>query len=385
MSLVLRRDDPRIWRLYGDPLVSAQTHGPLSGLSVAAKDVFQIAGQQTGFGNPYFLEQAPVNFQHARVVQQLLDAGVTIQGIAHSDEFAYSLDGINAHYGKAPNPYAADRLAGGSSSGSASAVGWGFADVGLGTDTGGSIRIPAAYQGLYGIRPSHGAVSVDGVIPMATSFDSVGWMTRSPEVLKRVGDILLPQSSPVGSPRFVTVSELTRFANTDVREPLSQLTYGLDAKSVDWPGVTLDELSDFVILQAFEVWQSHRDWLEGNLHHLGDDVRERFEMAAMIRADDAKAAEENLNEVRERLIDWLGDRILIMPTAPTLAPRFSDDLSAVRGQIQRLACVAGIGRMPAVTIPLRAQEDLWAGACLVAAPGQDRALLDLVFELKNQN
>ena len=356
----------------------------LSGLTVAVKDVMALAGHATGYGNPFYLEQAPVNKHHAEVVQQLLDAGASVQGISHSDEFAYSLDGVNEHYGASPNRLDRDRLGGGSSSGSASAVAWGFADIGLGTDTGGSIRIPAAYQGLYGIRPTHGAVSVEGVLPMAASFDSVGWLTKDARLLRHVGEVLLPDGESTAGRDFVVVPELLALAAPQVREPVGSFAHHIGAREESWPGISLDHLSDFVILQAFEVWSTLGPWVSKNLDHIGHDVRERFEMAALIGERDAAEARMSLSTLRELLLDWLGDRVLVLPTAPTLAPKFTDDLSVVRGQIQRLACVSGITGAPALSIPLAAAQGLSAGVCLLAAPGRDRLLLDLAVELADE-
>lgn len=379
-----RRDDSRIWRVYGDPLAPARRSGPLSGLSVAVKDVIGVAGYAIGYGNPFYLAQAPVNPHHAEVVQQLLEAGASVQGISHSDEFAYSLDGVNEHYGASPNRFDPDRLGGGSSSGSASAVAWGFADIGLGTDTGGSIRIPAAYQGLYGLRPTHGAVPVAGVLPMAESFDSVGWMTKEASLLRQVGEVLLPVADDSASGDFVVVPELLALADAQVQEPVARFAHHIGAQEVSWPGISLDHLSDFVIWQAFEVWSTLGAWVSKNLEHIGDEVRERFEMAALIGERDAAEAHENLSTLREQLLEWLGNRVLVLPTAPTLAPKFNDDLSVVRGQIQRLTCVSGITRAPALSIPIAATDGLSVGVSLLAAPGRDRLLLDLAVELADE-
>ena len=179
------------------------------------KDLYAVAGQRVGAGNPAWLERAPVEATTAWAVQRLLDAGADVTGITRTDEFAYSLAGTNAQYGTPPNPKAPRRISGGSSSGSASAVSLGHATIGLGTDTGGSIRVPAAYQGLWGIRTTHGLVPTAGLLPLAPSFDTVGWLTRSPELLARVGEVLLPDG-PGGSDQLVVVPGLLDRAEPDV-------------------------------------------------------------------------------------------------------------------------------------------------------------------------
>ncbi|MEP7736247.1 AtzH-like domain-containing protein, partial [Nocardioides sp. 31GB23] len=184
--------DTRVWRVVGDPLVPGTPGGPLSGESVAVKDLYAVAGHRIGAGNPAWEEAARVERGDATVVRSLVEAGADLRGIARTDELAYSLAGTNAHTGAPPNPRAPYRVPGGSSSGSASAVSLGHATIGLGTDTGGSIRVPAAYQGLYGMRTTHGAISTHGVLALAPSFDTVGWLTRDADLLALVGDVLLP-------------------------------------------------------------------------------------------------------------------------------------------------------------------------------------------------
>jgi Asp-tRNA(Asn)/Glu-tRNA(Gln) amidotransferase A subunit family amidase len=180
-------DDPRIWREVGRPLVAPTRPGPLSGMTIAVKDLFEVAGFRLGLGNPAFLGNAVPAERTASALQVLMDAGAAVRGIAQTDEFAYSIAGANAHYGTPPNGVVAGRLPGGSSSGPASAVAFGQATVGLGTDTAGSIRVPASYQALWGLRTTHGVVSVDGVWPLAPTFDTVGWLARDAVSLPIVG------------------------------------------------------------------------------------------------------------------------------------------------------------------------------------------------------
>ncbi|UMG91467.1 amidase family protein [Nocardioides sp. TF02-7] len=159
--------DTRVWRERGDPLVAGAADGPLVGETVAVKDLFAVAGFRCGAGNPTLLAEAHPASAHAPVVARLLAAGASVRGIAQTDELAYSLAGTNHHHGTPPNPAAPGRVPGGSSSGPASAVALGEASIGLGTDTGGSVRVPAAYQGLFGIRTTHGAVDREGLVPLA--------------------------------------------------------------------------------------------------------------------------------------------------------------------------------------------------------------------------
>ncbi|MER7557570.1 AtzH-like domain-containing protein [Nocardioides sp. NPDC126508] len=370
--------DTRIWRVVGDPLVSSHTaDGALSGETVAVKDLFAVAGFAVGAGSPAWLEQAPVSSSHAAAVAALLDAGASVRGIARTEEFAYSLSGLNAHYGAPPNPKAPGRIPGGSSSGSASAVALGQASIGLGTDTGGSIRVPAAYQGLYGIRTSHGAVSRDGLLPLAKAFDTVGWMTRSAFLLQAVGDVLLPEAASSQAPveEIHLVPSLVGLASDEVATAVSEALP--EAKPLTWEPARLDEWRQaFVVGQAYQAWQAHGAWLETRLDTLGEAVRGRFEMARSVTRTQADEARAVLSEARAEILDVVGDRVLAYPSASSVAPT-ADDAAGVRDDTMRLTCIAGIAGLPAVAVPVRTQGNLLAGLCLVAAPGRDRDLLAL--------
>ena len=169
---------------------------PLSGLRLAVKDLFHMAGLPTSAGNPTWLATHPIPTKTASSVAALLNAGANFCGKTMTDELAYSLNGQNIHYGTPSNPVTPDRLPGGSSSGSAVAVASGLADIGLGTDTGGSIRVPASYNGLFGLRPTHGVIPSDNMVALAPSFDTVGWLTKDLTTLAKIASILLKSKPP---------------------------------------------------------------------------------------------------------------------------------------------------------------------------------------------
>src|SRR5881396_4366182 len=176
----------------GPPVrIAGAPRGPLTGPTFAAKDLFDVAGHPTGGGNPDWARQNPVPTRHAWAVQRLLDAGATLIGKTITDEVSLGILGENPFEGTALNPKAPDRVPGGSSAGSASAVAQGLCDTALGTDTGGSVRVPASFCGLYGIRPTHGRLPLDGVIGQAPSFDTIGWFARAPDLLARIASVLL--------------------------------------------------------------------------------------------------------------------------------------------------------------------------------------------------
>lgn len=374
--------DTRIWRVVGDPLVPAAGTGPLQGQSVAVKDLFAVAGQRIGAGNPAWLAAARVEPSHAFAVDRLVAAGADVRGVARTDEFAYSLAGTNAHTGAPPNPRAPHRLSGGSTSGPASAVSSGHATIALGTDTGGSVRVPAAYQGLYGIRTTHGAVPVEGLLPLAPSFDAVGWLTREADLLAEVGDVLLPES-PGGTDDLVVVPHLLSLAEPDVAAAVGSWTATTGVREERWDlAAHPDWLTAFVTLQAWEAWQERGTWLRGRLDTLGPDVRGRFEHAATISDDAAAGAAATVARARSEIRDLVGDRVLVLPSTSSVAPRPGDDLQSVRSATMLLTCLAGLAGLPAVSVPLTTAAGLPCGVCLVAGPGRDRDLLRLVRSLE---
>jgi amidase len=374
--------DSRIWRVVGDPLVPPRASGPLDGESVAVKDLYAVQGQRIGAGNPAWLVEARVEPVHARAVEQLLDAGAAVRGIARTDEFAYSLAGTNAHYGTPPNPKAPLRISGGSTSGSAAAVSLGHATIGLGTDTGGSIRVPAAYQGLFGIRTTHGAASTYALMPLSRTFDTVGWVARSAELLQRVGDVLLPPAGSNPASDLVSVPGLMSISSEEVATVVDRYAAEHGAMRESWDlGELPAWLAAFQTLQAWEAWQERGAWVGPRLDELGADVRGRFEAASLIDDERAAAARAVVDEARVRIRELVGDRVLVLPSAATVAPLVGEGLDAVRAATMSLTCLAGLAGLPAVSVPRSTPTGLPVGICLVAAAGRDRDLLRLALDL----
>lgn len=377
--------DPRVWRRRGDPLVAGSGAGPLAGETVAVKDLFAVAGHRTGAGNPAWLAAAPTQPAHADAVDALLAAGADVRGIARTDELAWSLAGTNPHYGATPNPAAPGRISGGSSSGSAAAVAFDEASIGLGTDTGGSIRVPAAYQGLYGLRTTHGAVSRAGVVPLAPTFDTVGWMTRDAELLARVGSVLVAGTPTGADRRLVSVPDLLRLADVDVAAAVAAWQPRLIIPET-WPLDDLPRWRDaFSVLQGWEAWQAHGAWAATHLDTLVPDVRARFERARSLTDDDADRARRVVDAARATIRDLVADRVVVLPAtpgvAPLLGPGLDERLQATREATLALTCLAGIGGLPALTVPLTTAAGLPCGVSLLAAPGRDHDLLALAAEI----
>jgi amidase len=375
-----------IWRVVGSPLVPGAASGPLRGESVAVKDLFDVAGFAVGAGVPAYLAESRPATASAPALAALVAAGADVLGIAQTDEFAYSIAGRNSHYGTPPNVAAPGSLPGGSSSGPASAVASGQVSIGLGTDTAGSIRVPASYQGLWGLRTSHGATDRAGLLPLAPSFDAVGWLTRTPRTLLRAAATSLDGSRQVDIPAEVVIapavlaeiSSGVRNAFTTAMEQLVE-TRGLPPpEEVELPDLS-ETFNLFRTLQAAEAWQVHGDWV---LHHpgcLGPDIAARFAYAASVTIDQHAAAIAGIDRIRVRLDAMLAGRVLLLPSTATTAPPLDDDaeqIDAVRISTLRLTSLAAIGGYPALSLPALQVDSLPAGLCLVGPRFSDLALID---------
>ena len=363
--------------------------GPLAGLTFAAKDVFDIAGSRTGFGNPAWLESHPPATSTAPAVQRLLDAGADMVGKTLTDEITYSLSGQNAHYGTPVNSAAPGRIPGGSSSGSASAVAGGLVDFALGTDCGGSVRLPASYCGILGIRPSHGRVSLEGVAPFTWSFDVAGWFARDAGVFAAVGRALLDEEGePVMPKRLLYALDAFDVVSSEVAEALSpavELAAGVIGERSDIV-VSPDGLSNwyetFRVIQAWEIWFNHAAWVEEAKPDFGPGIRERFEWASRVTEQDADAARSLRAAIVRRIRGLFGEGdVLCLPTSPRVAPPVdapTDELeNRVRAQAMSLLCIAGLAGLPQVSLPLASLDGLPLGFSLVGPWGADSQLLAL--------
>lgn len=382
-------EDVALWRVTGTPLVRGAEGGTLSGRTVAVKDTYAVAGFARGAGNPTWLDEAAVEHDNASAVTSLLAAGADILGIAQTDEFAYSLAGTNVHYGTPPNPAASGRIPGGSSSGPASAVASGLADIGLGSDTAGSIRVPASYCGLFGLRPTHGAISTEGMLPLAPDFDTVGWMTRDAETLEAVAAVLLPEGDATPPECLLLAEDLFALADPAVqaalREPAERIAsrLGLPLKVV--PTLCDQQLDSwttaFGTMQAAQAWKAHGPWLADHPDALEPEIAQRFANGRVVTPQQFDAAQQTLLTARNLLAGHLRPgTVLVQPAASTPAPppQMTDhDKAAMRAGTLRLTCVASIAGLPAAVMPAALVENLPVGLCLVGRRDTDRTLVAL--------
>ncbi|EPS64745.1 hypothetical protein M569_10030, partial [Genlisea aurea] len=396
---------------------------PLRGLTFAVKDIFDIEGYITGFGNPDWVKTHSVATSTAPAVVSLIEAGATCIGKTVMDEMAYSINGENAHYGTPTNPRAADRVPGGSSSGSAVAVGALLADFSLGTDTGGSVRVPASYCGIFGFRPSHGTVSSSGVIPMAPSFDTVGWFARDPIILRQVGHVLLQLKDDdheltAKFSRIIVAKDCLSLLDTR-HQQLTQVLissieelYGnrktehinlgeyieprvpslkhfignirMDGKEDDNIPPSLAALSNSMrLLQRYEFKKHHSEWINSVQPHLGTGIAERVRYSLETTDENIGTCLSLKSELNSALTDLLGDfGILAMPTVPGPPPKLQMEpvlLERYRAKAFGLLSVAGMSGFCQAHIPLGMDgDDLPVGVSLIAKSGSDGFLLSFV-------
>lgn len=373
-----------------DVVLNPLGSGRLNGLSFAVKDAIDVQGFVTGAGNPDWLRTHHAANRTAVSIDQLLQHGARLVGKTHTDELMFSLNGENAHYGTPVNPRDSSRIPGGSSSGSAVAVAAGLVDFALGTDTAGSVRIPASYCGVYGFRPTHGAVSTEGVIPLANSFDTVAWMANHTGVLLDVGLSLLDRemSETADFSRMCVAKDVLALADPACRDGLMKWIHRLEdrVRSCEWVEIAKEGLprwqQAFRILQGLEIWNNHGEWIQTEHPTFGPGLAERFAWTGTLQESDGIAAGSMRNEIRNRLSDLLGsDGFILLPTSPGVAPLLNmrgNDLESRRQISLQMTCIASLTGLPQVTLPWGEVDGLPVGLSIIAGPGQDIRLLQWI-------
>lgn len=365
--------------------------GPLSGLTFAVKDLFDIAGEPTTFGNPDWARTHPRATGNAPPVTALLEAGARLVGKTKTVELAYGLTGENVWHGTPRNPVAPDRFPGGSSCGSAAATAAGLVDFALGSDTGGSVRIPASYCGLFGIRPTHGAISLAGACPLAPSLDTLGWFARDASMLARVGSVLLPSGDAAVAGPLVLVTDAWSNASPGVQSGLRpaidtlEAAYGGSVATTLIPEGLATAFAHFRAVQAEEAWTSLGPWVEATKPAFGPGIGDRFEAAKTLDPADAQAGRAYRQTMRARVSPLLaGGAILVYPTSPGPAPYLNASLAEqneIRAATMGVTAIAGLCGLPEVTLPAMTLDGAPVGLSLVAGPGRDRALLAKAIEV----
>ncbi len=374
--------------------LDGRSGGPLSGSTFAAKDLFDIAGRISHCGNPDWGRTHGPAETTSEAVRLLLEAGASLRGKTITDEFAFSIIGENHHYGTPINQNAPGRVCGGSSSGSAAAVAGGLVDFALGTDTGGSVRVPASFCGIFGLRPTHGRVSLGGVFPLAASFDTAGWFARDPDLMRQVGHILLADAvpEPEGPTRLLKPTDVWAEAEPKTGEVLSQALSHLESRYGQAVPMTLAEGSSlnawfdcFRIAQGAEIWRTLGPWIKAVSPEIGPGIRERLEWCSSIDAESLDAANAERKCIAARLREVTADgSVLVMPAAP--GPALEAGRSAVasneiRARIIRLSGIAPLAGTPQLSLPVARVDGFPVALSLMGAPGTDETLLGMAAAL----
>jgi len=364
-------------------------HGALEGTTLAVKDIYDVAGMKTGCGNPQILAESPVAGRSAPTVEKLLEAGAAFIGKTQTDELAFSLMGQNSHYPYPINPAAPDRVTGGSSSGSAAAVAGGLADIALGSDTGGSIRAPASFCGLVGLRTTHGRIPLEGIMPLAPSLDTIGWFARDIDLYEKVGEVLLGEDKQTFAFSQLLYMPLLEHLLLDHPETDAYRTmfatvrpHFASLKAASQPTLSIDELYlTFRQIQGAEAWATHGAWISSGDRQLGPGVADRFAYGSEIT--DEALAHHRIRRARftQELETIIGDNaVLALPTVPGAAPFAKEPfetLQAYREQALRLLCLSVLSGLPQITVPLGTVHGAPMGISFIGPRGSDRALITL--------
>ncbi|WP_176086074.1 amidase [Martelella sp. HB161492] len=356
--------------------------GPLSGLSFVAKDLFDIEGHVTACGNVDRARDGKPSLSTAPSVLTALMSGASLIGKTHTDELACGMFGMNPAFGTPINPAAPDRAPGGSSSGSAAAVGAGIADFGIGSDTGGSIRVPASFCGLYGLRTTFGRISTAGVMAMAPSFDTVGWLARDASMLARVGEAYFGAfSRDRAAPRLMIARDAFDIPVNGIGETLLRAAQMLGPAQ----DITLYQegvehwLDTFRPLQLHDLWATLGNWCMEPGRALSESVDQRINLSRTVDPEAHAKAVVNREHLTTRLLDLLGDDgMIVIPTAHDLPPFLDADVSAqivFREKTLALTCVASLCRLPQIAIPAATVDHCPVGLSVIAGHrGEERLL-----------
>jgi amidase len=391
---MLLKEDPSLGFMpFPAVKVKSAAKGPLKDLTLGVKDLFDVVGYPTSAGSPHMLAMSGIRKKHATVVQKLLDAGATFVGKTITDELAFSLNGKNAHFGSPINGAAKNRITGGSSCGSAAAVSHGLCDVALGTDTGGSVRGPANHCGLYGLRPTHGRVSLKGAHDLAPGFDTCGWFTRDAATYGRVADVLLGHDKrPLpAKPRLLLAEDCFAMLDAPVRKALAPAIARLEALYGKAAPVTVAPDGFEVLYWAFrrlqgrEAWETDGAMISRYRPPLGPGVAERFAYSKGVKNAEVKESAVVREKFTAALSALLGkDGVVILPTMADIAPLITDqeaDLETYRNKCLNLLCLSGLSRLPQLSMPLATRSGAPLGLSILGPAGTDRSLVRMAEEI----
>lgn len=365
------------WHPKADALAAtfaqqAASPGPLAGVPFFAKDLFPVRGVPLHAGSGFLADIRAVPERDAALVADLKGLGAVLAGTAHLHEFAYGLTGDNPHWGNVEIPGHPDRTPGGSSSGSAALVAGGIVPLALGTDTGGSVRVPAAYCGLFGLRTTPGSRWITDAFPLAPGFDTAGWFTRTADDLLHVQTALLGPAHSLRAPRGVYLG-FKGWADPDagiaaaVDRAAANLAPSADAATREHLIRGFDgSIESYAVLQSIEAYQVHASWLDRYRDRYSPEVWQRLDRGR--RWSDEERDRAQLKQTTLRLL-WtqffLTYDYLVLPATPFPAPLPEQRTPAHRQRILALTTPASVGGLPVLTVPVALPDGLSTGLQIV--------------------
>ena len=372
-----------------NPIIESY-NGNLKNLKFVLKDMCDVKNIKTSCGNPDFYKACEPAKKHAEFLSNILSEGAILEGITICDEFFYSVIGENSHYGTPKNLNAPNCVPGGSSSGSAAALTTDLFDFSIGSDTGGSVRVPASFCGLLGIRPTHGRINANGVYPMAPSFDTIGWFSNNIKTFQKIGEVLLDknENENITFNQFVIAEDLLELVDTDIKNQFNSYYKELhpNIKHIRLSKFSKSEIADnFRILQAGEIKEHVIPWIEKNKPKISLEINSRIEMASEILPLEIDAAktfrQEIISEINNSLPE--GD-IAIFPTTPFSAPKCGQsdqDLGSDRKKIMEMTSIAGMTSRPQISIPKFKGKTGPVGISILGWQYSDEVLLNKLTEI----
>ncbi|MBX9786659.1 MAG: hypothetical protein K2Y08_04915 [Alphaproteobacteria bacterium] len=367
------------------PLAPLKTQNEsLLGYSFAVKDVFDIKGFRTQAGNPDYFTKTGIADTTAPAVSILQDAGAHLIAKTQTDELGGSLFGLNEHYGPPLNSHSPHRVPGGSSSGSAAAVAGNLVDFALGADTSGSVRAPASFCGIYGLRPTFGRILTTGVLPISPYLDTVGIFGRHPEVISQVLNVYeIKEQREIK--RLKIIPSLVSSLQDSLKNPFLEKLKNIEqliSFSADFivEEETLVRWSSIIrTIAMYGLWQVHKDWILKSNPTFGEIINDRLKIARSISYEDYTKALTQQKEIRNFMEDNLeSGEVIVFPTMPDVPPLLSSSIAQLKDfalKASRHTCIAALSGFPEITVPLRnIKENDCLGMSFLGRAGEDASL-----------
>ena len=350
----------------------------------------EIKNFKTSCGNPEFYENCKIADDYAPFLKNILNAGAILKGITICDEFFYSLIGENAHYGTPANLVAPGCVPGGSSSGSAAALTTDLYDFSIGSDTGGSVRVPASFCGLFGIRPTHNRINTKGVYPMAPSFDTLGWFSKNIEIFQKVSPVLLSPNEKTRFPfkEFVIAEDILELADPNIINLFDNCINNSfpEIKKIRISKHDKDKIADnFRILQGGEIMENVIPWILENKPKISPEINNRIKMAMNIKTDEINQAIKFRENLKEEIDQTLPKGLIaLFPTTPFSSPKCGqsdEQLGSYRKKLMEFTSIAGMTSRPQISMPKFKDNTGPIGISLLGWQNSDEILLENITNL----